>query len=138
MTTETNSLRGGPAGLGEYVAAELARHVRGVVWSERDLQDAIEHVFAATTGLAYGREMVIGTDRLDFGVAHGALAGEALVAVEVKIGGTVAALTRQIDRYLAHDEVAGCVVVSTRMALLRLPLELRGKPILGCLIRGGL
>ncbi len=133
MTYEMNRLA-------TEVAEHIERHVHGSAWHERDLSDAIEHVLAAIPGLVCAREFVLGAHgRLDFIVTTAARsAAGPFVALEVKINGSIAALTRQIDRYLSHEQVGGVVVVTTRMALMRLPSSLRMKPIRGCLIRGGL
>lgn len=126
------------------IADTLAASIRGTAWDERGLQDAVEHVLAAIFGIGYQREhRYAPTDRVDFTVWR---AGEralelakpdSQVAIECKVGGTVAQVTRQIDRYLAHEVVGGVIVVTTRFPLLRLPSTLRGKPVRGCLIRNG-
>lgn len=129
--------------LATEVAELLQRNIRGTAWDEFGLQDAVEHVLAATFGLGYLREHRFGpADRVDFVVwRSGDLSPsrpDSQLALECKVRGTVAALTRQIDRYLAHEVVAGVVVVTTRFPLLRLPSMLRGKPVRGCLISSGL
>jgi hypothetical protein len=143
MTYEMNRLA-------TEVAEILERNISGAWSSELELSDAVEHVLAAVPSVVCAREFVLGTSgRLDFivtsvGYGGGPLLLQApdcttpIVAIEVKINGSIAQLTRQIDRYLAHDRVGGVIVVTTRMALLRLPSALRMKPIRGCLIRGGL
>lgn len=119
----------------------LQASIRGTAWDEHGLQDAVEHVLAAMPGIGYIREHRFApADRVDFAAwrtgqrALETAKPDSQIAIECKVGGTVAALLRQIDRYLAHDVVAGVVVVTTRFPLLRLPSMLRGKPVRGCLI----
>lgn len=126
----------------DMVSAELAANIRGNAWDERGLQDVVEHVLDVGPWSCL-RESPLGPrDRPDFliGQQQHSGSGDALamlwLAVECKVGGSITQLTRQIDRYLAHEIVVGVLVVTTRMALIRLPTELRGKPIRGCLING--
>jgi hypothetical protein len=51
------------------------------------------------------------------------------VAVEVKIGGSLSGLTRQIHRYAQHEAILGILVVSSKMKLISLPEEISRKPI---------
>jgi hypothetical protein len=99
----------------------LSRH-RFRFSSEEELQSEIAQTLAAA-GLSFVREAVMGArDRLDFLV-------EQSVAVEVKIGGPLSALTRQIFRYAKIERVSAIVVATNRLALTRLPGEMLGKPI---------
>lgn len=89
---------------------------------EAELQDAISSVLEAGFPGQVSREHVLGrSDRVDFMVSG--------VAVEVKVGGSLAALTRQVHRYAAHDTVTGVLVVTTRWYHGGLPETLHGKPI---------
>lgn len=131
--------------LATEVAEILQRSIRGTAWDERGLQDAVEHVLAAIPGIGYLREHRFSpADRVDFAVwrtgrrALETLHPDTILAVECKVGGTIAAVTRQVDRYLAHDVCCGAIVVTTRFPLLRLPSMLRGKPLRGCLITNGI
>ena len=124
----------------DMVSAELAANIRGNAWDERGLQDVVEHVLDVGPWSCL-RESPLGPrDRPDFliGRVVGAQPPHPMewLAIECKVGGSISQLLRQIDRYLAHEIVVGVVVVTTRMALIRLPTELRGKPIRGCLING--
>lgn len=51
------------------------------------------------------------------------------VAIEVKIGGSLSDLTRQLARYAESERVTGLVVVTTKAQHCRLPPTLSGKPI---------
>jgi len=51
------------------------------------------------------------------------------VIVEVKVDGTLSALTRQIHRYLQHEEVRGVLVVVSRPPLMNLPDTINKKPV---------
>lgn len=52
-----------------------------------------------------------------------------LIAIEVKVDGSLAALTRQLHRYAQHDEVAALVAVSPRARHTAIPREISGKPV---------
>lgn len=60
------------------------------------------------------------------------------IAVEVKVKGSKSDLLRQIIRYADHERVHTVVVLSTKGSLIAgLPLELRGKPLLGMRLKTG-
>ena len=90
--------------------------------TELVLQDAIAAAFTAE-GVAFERELVLSPkDRIDFLCAEG-------VGVEVKIGGSLSDVTRQLHRYAQSDRIASLVLVSNRMRLLTIPRVLNGKRI---------
>lgn len=115
----------------DQVAAVIA-HRRWVYSSERELQIQLARVLeAAFPGLVRREVRLSGAaGRLDFAVGP--------IAVEVKIGGSLSALTRQVHRYAGHDDVAGVVAVVGRSRLLGLPEELRGKPVRVVYLSGAL
>jgi len=89
--------------------------------AERGLQDGIERALLAA-GIAATREAPLTKrDRVDF------LAGD--IAIEVKVDGSLADVTRQLHRYAACPEVSALVLVTTRGAHTRLPDTLGGKPV---------
>lgn len=83
---------------------------------------------AITTALTraeilFSREVRLDDDsRIDFLVSEG-------IGIEVKMNGSLAALTRQVARYAAHPTISTVIVVTTRHALSRFPPTLSGKPI---------
>jgi hypothetical protein len=89
--------------------------------TERQLQDALDAVLAVN-GYDYQREVHLGpVDRPDFTVGP--------IVIEVKVKGTADQLTRQIRRYMGHDQV-GAVIVVTRCARHRdIPDQIDGKPV---------
>lgn len=66
-----------------------------------------------------------GKDRVDVVVRTEA----GLVAVEVKVRGSVDEIDRQVARYAAHDEVAAVVIVSPLMRHSGVAREVCGKPV---------
>jgi hypothetical protein len=87
--------------------------------TEAELQDGIA---LALDGVAFRREVALTThDRIDFLVDG--------VGIEVKIGGGLTPLLRQLARYAAHSEIAALIVVTTKLQLCRLPDSLAGKPL---------
>lgn len=99
------------------------------------------------------RERIIGPDRFDFflpsALATGGLIPEdpgglsittfdassinrGGIVIEAKIGGSVAEAVRQVERYCAHDEVQGAVIVSSRQWRAvqgKTDFTLRNKPV---------
>jgi hypothetical protein len=67
-------------------------------------------------------------DRIDFMVES--------VGIEVKIKGSLAALTRQLHRYAQLDAIEALVVVTPVARLAQLPESLNGKPVLVCHLVG--
>lgn len=88
---------------------------------EKDLQDGIAAVLTEA-GLDFQRELELSRqDRPDF-LLH-------RVAIEVKVDGSLSALTRQIARYAEHELVDGILVVTSLARLTNLPDEIRGKRV---------
>lgn len=95
---------------------------------ERTLQDAIGALFPDAR-----REAVLdekGRDRVDFLVPKG-------IAIEVKVGGGLAEVTRQLHRYAQHAQVSALVLVTTRALHLGVPRQLNGKPVDVVHVTGG-
>lgn len=114
-----------PADLGTTLYSAL-RADPPQIPAERQLCDAIEAALSAL-GYRFEREFRLnGRDRPDFVV------GMPVVAVEVKIKGSLAEVTRQIHRYAQHPDVTGILVVTTRADHRRLPDTLSGKPVAVC------
>jgi hypothetical protein len=78
------------------------------------------------------RELVLTKrDRLDFLIGHSPLwsAVPMGTAIEVKVGGSLSDLTRQLARYAESDRITGLLVVTTKDRHRQLPPSLGGKPI---------
>lgn len=108
---------------------QLLTRRRFVGSSEDDLQRGIAAVLedAHEEGLAPApaRECQLGDhDRPDFMLGR--------IAIEVKIGGSLNALTRQVVRYAQRREVEGIVVVTTLNRHRNLPATINGKPCRVC------
>ena len=89
--------------------------------SESALQCGIESRLVEF-GVSFKREVHLSPgDRIDFTVGG--------IGVEVKTGGSRAALIRQLMRYAKHDDVTDILVVTTVMSLARLPDSLNGRRI---------
>lgn len=93
---------------------------RYLVASERELGDAVEHALAEAGVEALRERALPGAGRADFYVPPG-------VVVELKVGGGLGALTRQIGRYAAHPEVGAVLVVSMKARHAVMPERLSGK-----------
>lgn len=104
----------------EAIAACIAGH-RYRTTSEATLQEGIAKVLTAGGFHAIRHERLSARDVPDFMVDD--------VAIEVKIGGPLASLTRQLFRYAAHDRVQALVVVVTKRSLAALPPTVLGKPV---------
>jgi hypothetical protein len=105
----------------EVVASLRRRRFR--FQSEAELQAGMS-VALTEDSIAHEREVVIAEgDRIDFLCADG-------VGVEVKVGGSLADVTRQLHRYAQNPRVTSLVLASSRARLLfGLPSSLNGKPL---------
>jgi len=91
--------------------------------SEDELQQGIAQLLAGQE-VPFQRELRVGKrDRLDFFLPREG------IAVEVKTGGTLAALTRQLYRYAAQPGVSQLILVTTRSSHRQLPQNLGRKPL---------
>lgn len=87
---------------------------------EAELQDGIEQAFTAD-GFAFTREHRLGgRDRIDFMFET--------IGLEVKVDGSPALVLKQLHRYAQSDEVAGLVLVTSRLRH-QLPDRLNDKPL---------
>lgn len=72
--------------------------------------------------LSYSYEVSLSpTDRPDFLVDG--------IVVEVKVEGSLTAVTRQLHRYAQYDDVHGLVLVTSRSKHCRQPATMSGKPV---------
>lgn len=116
-----------PAGL---TGADVARTLAGYrlpVSNEADMQRAIDRAFS-NDGMPHRREVAKGADRIDFVVGR--------VGVECKVDGSVAEVTRQLERYALWGELDELLLVTTRGQHLSLPRLLNGKPVRVHIVRG--
>lgn len=97
--------------------------------SELSIQDGIEDVLKALC-LTFEREARIGECRPDFLVDG--------IAIEAKVGGSLAALTRQVHRYVQLNSVRAVVVATTKRTHGLLPAQMNGKPVQCVVLPGSL
>lgn len=105
------------------VTEALGRH-RFSAATEAELQGALAEALVAA-GFDVAREVRLSRgDRIDL------MAGR--VGIEVKVGGTVANIVRQLDRYAAHGSISALLLVTTKVQHVA-PIErvamLRGCPV---------
>jgi hypothetical protein len=87
---------------------------------EADLQLAIAEALTIA-GLSFERERPLGCDRVDFYLGG--------LAVEVKVSGALAAVTRQLHRYAQNRDVNRLVLITTKARHKAIPSALSGKPV---------
>ena len=84
---------------------------------------------------AYREVRLNSRDRLDFLVSHfdpahpPSTSESRGIAIEVKVGGSLSDLTRQLARYAESERITGLLVVTTKDRHRQLPPSLGGKPI---------
>lgn len=61
-----------------------------------------------------------------------------MIVAEVKTKGSLAAVTRQLFRYAADDEVGGVLLITTKSTLSNIPATILGKPARAVVLPGGL
>lgn len=89
---------------------------------EVSLHEDMSRVLTAA-GVDHAREVrLTPRDRIDFLTADG-------VGIEVKVAGSLAAVTRQMTRYAAHPGVRELVLVTTRATHHAIPRNLGGVPV---------
>lgn len=108
------------AALRAFEAAVTSR--RYLASTERELGDAVAEAVGAAGVVALREHRLPGGGRLDFFVEPG-------LAVELKLGGSLAGLTRQVSRYAGHPGVGAVLVVSMRARHAALPERIAGKPL---------
>lgn len=114
-----------PARLREVLGSYRYTHT-----NERDLQDGIAQVLALR-GIRFEREVRLSDeDRPDFMIGG--------IAVEVKVDGSLSAVTRQVHRYAQQKAVRAVLVVTSLSRLGNLPATVNGKPVAVLALLGGL
>ncbi|WZH36261.1 MAG: hypothetical protein PIR02_16055 [Microbacterium enclense] len=115
--------------------------------TEADLQLALDGILTREQTLGhsvvmYDREHHLDPhNRIDFLVTlrNGPDHPHVNVGVEVKIGGALAAVQRQLDRYAQFREIDELLLVTSRARHHGIPYEIYGKPVVLCsLVEGGL
>jgi hypothetical protein len=90
---------------------------------EADLQEGIIRVLTEHS-IPFRREVTLSRrDRVDFMLDEG-------IALEVKVDGSISALTRQLFRYAEYPKISAIIVVAGKLRLTDLPGEINGKPII--------
>lgn len=113
----------------EELVLLLERSVRGL-GAEEQVQRAIALVLV-NHDVEHKREVSLApASRIDFLVGA--------IGVEVKIGGGLSPLIRQLARYAEFERVSEIVLVTTKSSLCRVPEELNGKRVRVALLMGGL
>lgn len=93
--------------------------------NEHDLHSGVEQVLRAG-GWSVAREVTFPVGRLDLLVGR---AAPGRIGIEVKVGGAVHDLHRQLIRYAALSELDALLVVTSRRAHDALPTTIDGKPV---------
>lgn len=107
--------------------------------TEKELQEALAArlwpealLGAPITG--YSRELRLDErNRIDFLVE---INETIRVGVEVKIGGSLAALVRQLERYAKFPQIDQLLVITTKAQHHHIPTEINGKPVVLCSLIG--
>lgn len=114
----------------EAIIQAITSH-RFAISNEAMLQDAIAIVLEHDAGIRFEREVILSArDRIDFLLDGG-------IGLEVKVDGSLAALTRQLHRYAQHGRINGLIVVTNRARLRAVPSTLNGKPVRVASLLGG-
>lgn len=116
-----------PAGITIADVVRLLSGYRLPVSNEADMQRAIERAFR-NDGMPHRREVTRGADRIDFVVAR--------VGIECKVDGSVAEVTRQLERYALWEELDELLVVTTQGRHMNLPRVANKKPVRVHIVRG--
>lgn len=105
----------------EQVAEKITRYGYNFN-NEYDLQEGLQTVLE-TEGIKARREEIVSQgSRIDFLTDDG-------VAIEIKTGGSLNRLTRQIHRYAQHDKVQAIIVLTPKAKHQSLPRTINGKPV---------
>ena len=90
--------------------------------SEADLQAGIAIVLEELELPFQKEHRLDGKSRIDFLVDGG-------TGIEVKVGGSLTALTRQVHRYVQHSEITSLIIVTTKSAHRNMPIKIDWKYI---------
>lgn len=107
--------------------------------TEAQLQDVLatrlwDEALLGNPITGYSRELRLDEhNRIDFLVE---LNEVSRVGIEVKIGGSLAALTRQLERYAAFPQIDQLLVITTKANHHHIPNVIGGKPVVLCSLIG--
>lgn len=105
-------------------AKEIANVLDGYkfhFFSERDLQQGIALILSSLNLDWKAEVKLTKRDRIDF------LVNPEKIGIEVKVGGSLSEVTRQLWRYVEHPEIEELVLVTTRASHCALPAQLNEK-----------
>ena len=89
--------------------------------SELELQYGVEQLLK-TARIKYSREHSLSShDRIDFLVGS--------LGIEIKVGGSMTELLRQVHRYLEYPEIQEMLIITSRIKHAGLPKEINGKRV---------
>ena len=111
--------------------ADMLSRIRFRFTDEDSLQRGIAEALQRKGYLFRREESLSARDRPDFLLDGG-------LAIEVKVGGSLSDLLRQVARYTEHKEVRGILVMGSPVWLPRVPATLGGKPVFHLRIIGSL
>lgn len=106
---------------GDRISRFLLEQFRYVHTTEAQLQEGLAEALSLAGFVPEREHWLAPGDRVDILVGR--------VAIEVKCAGSLPAVTRQLRRYAASDNVGEIVLVTTRAAHRAVPVELDGKPV---------
>lgn len=110
---------------------EALQQFRFQITSEAELQEAVAAALTAD-GFRFEREVVLGLgDRIDFVVD----VDGCQVGIECKVKGSPAEILRQVHRYVYHEQLAGLILVTTRVRH-AIPPTMNDKPVEILRVRG--
>jgi hypothetical protein len=95
---------------------------------EAELQAGIARVLEQEA-IAFERERPLGRDRVDF-FASG-------TAIEIKVDGSLAQVTRQMFRYSEHPDVLEVLLVTCRMLHDKMPAQMSDKDVRVVVVSSG-
>lgn len=113
--------------------ADTLKKYRYPFWNEQALQDALEEVLIEN-GIAYVRECILGSDRIDF-VAD---VDGSRIAIECKVDGGPSAVLEQVIRYAEREEIGAVILVTSKRTHRFAKTEFQGKPFAVVWITGTL
>ncbi|WP_439593911.1 hypothetical protein [Microbacterium sp.] len=122
--------------LAESMSTVTEMQLQNAIWDRLAIEDAPSPIIVAAREYRLSK-----TDRVDFLIdMRGPLAWQSVsVAVEVKIGGSLVDVTRQLTRYADSTEVHELLLVTTKASHHRIPPLINGKPVVLCtLVEAGL
>ena len=101
---------------------KIFRQYKFNFFNEKDLQRGIDSVLNENK-VVHDREYSLSDkDEIDFLIEGG-------IGVEVKIKGTLSALTRQLHRYAQNEKIKSLILITDKNRLSNLPDQMNGKEL---------